>query len=237
MHRVAAFVTTRHGGSSVAPYASLNLGGGVGDDPGAVRANRVAVAGRAGLAPDRLVFMNQVHSRIVHPVVPGEPVPSGIDGVATAHRGVGLAVLVADCVPMLARDPQAGVIAATHAGRQGAAAGIAIATIEAMEALGACRDRISVLLGPAVCGRCYEVPAGMRADVDANLPGSADETSWGTASLDLRRGMARQLAAAGVTSVVLDPACTIEDHQYFSHRREGVTGRFAGVIWMPGPDR
>jgi YfiH family protein len=237
MHQVTAFVTTRHGGSSAAPYDSLNLGGGVGDDPDAVRANRAAVAGRAGLAPDRLIFMNQVHSRIVHRVIPGEPVPAGVDGLVTADRGVGLAVLVADCVPLLARDSEAGVIAATHAGRKGAAAGIAVATIDAMEALGARRDRISVLLGPAVCGRCYEVPAEMRAEVDLDLPGSAAETSWGTPSLDLRRGMVRQLGSVGVTAVTVDGACTMEVRQYFSHRREGITGRFAGVIWMPEADR
>lgn len=227
------FFTNRRGGTSAAPYATLNLGGGVGDDPAAVAANRAIVAARAGVPDHRLVFMRQTHSRLVHAVALGEPVPDGVDGIVTADRGVALAVLVADCVPMLAHDPDAGVIAATHAGRNGAAAGIALATLEAMESLGARRERIRVLLGPAVCGRCYEVPAGMRADVDAVLPGSADETSWGTPSLDLRGGIRQQLAAVGVAEVVLDRRCTIEDHEFFSHRREGLTGRFAGVIWRP----
>lgn len=228
------FFTTRQGGVSAAPYASLNLGGGVGDEPGAVLTNRAVVAARAGLAPDRLVFMNQVHSRVVHTVVPGQPVPPGVDGIVTAHPGIGLAVLVADCVPLVAHDPEAGVIAAVHAGRPGAAAGIAMATLEAMQASGARRDRIRVRLGPAVCGRCYEVPEDMRADVDARLPGSAAETSWGTPSLDLRRGLGHQLAAAGVGEVTIDERCTMEDPELYSYRRDGLTGRFAGIIWTPG---
>ena len=121
------FFTDRHGGTSAAPYATLNLGGGVGDDPAAVAANRATVAERAGVPAERLVFMRQTHSRVVHTVVVGESVPSGVDGIVTAERGVALAVLVADCVPILARDPVAGVIAAAHAGRVGAAAGIALA--------------------------------------------------------------------------------------------------------------
>lgn len=233
MHRVEMFFTTRHGGVSAAPYAALNLGDGVGDDPDAVRANRASVATRVGVPPDRLVFMNQVHSRTVHTVVAGRPIPSGIDGIVTAEPGLGLAVLAADCVPVLARDPRAGVIGAAHAGRPGAAAGIATALIEAMEALGAHRAQITVALGPAVCGRCYEVPADMRADIDRRLPGSASETSWGTPSLDLRRGMAKQLTIAGVSEVSVDDRCTIEDPDLYSYRRDGRTGRFAGVIWMP----
>jgi YfiH family protein len=233
MGDVEMFFTSRHGGVSMAPYASLNLGGGVGDDAEAVRVNRATVAAQAGLAPSDLLFMQQVHSATVHAVVPGEPIPAGVDGIVTAHRGIGLAVLVADCVPLLAHDPDAGVIGAAHAGRKGAAAGVAVATIRAMESLGARRERIRVVLGPAVCGRCYEVPASMRADVESDLPGSAAQTSWGTPSLDLRHGIARQLGEAGVFGVSVDERCTIESPDLYSHRREGLTGRFAGVVWLP----
>ena len=90
-----------------------------------------------------------------------------------------------------------------------------------------------MLLGPAICGRCYEVPAEMRDEVDAALPGSASTTARGTPGLDLRAGLARQLRAAGVAEVVVDPRCTFTDPDLFSHRRGAPTGRFAGLIWMP----
>jgi hypothetical protein len=144
-----------------------------------------------------------------------------------------LAVLVADCVPMLAADPVAGVIAAAHAGRRGAADGIALRALDRMVATGAATADISVVLGPAICGACYEVPAAMRDEVDAALPGSATTTDRGTPGLDLRAGLARQLRAAGVARVAVDPRCTSTDPDLFSHRRGAPTGRFAGLIWMP----
>src|SRR5690606_40659126 len=97
----------------------------------------------------------------------------------------------ADCVPVLLADPAAGVVGAAHAGRVGAAAGVVPATVEAMEALGARRDALEVVLGPAICGGCYEVPERMRAEVDARLPGSAVRTRRGTPGLDLRAGLYR----------------------------------------------
>jgi YfiH family protein len=237
--RVRRRFTTRWGGVSHPPFDSLNLGGGVGDDPAAVAVNRARVATAAGLSPERVVWMRQVHGTTVTAVTDsGEGEPAGTslaecDGVVTARRGVGLAVLVADCVPILAGDPVAGVIAAVHAGRRGAAAGIAIRTLEEMATLGAAADRTTILLGPAICGACYEVPPLMRDEVEAALPGSASTTDAGTAGLDLRAGLARQLRAAGVADVVIDPRCTHTDADLFSHRRGAPTGRFAGLIWMP----
>ena len=89
-----------------------------------------------------------------------------------------------------------------------------------------------MLLGPAICGRCYEVPAAMRDEVEAALPGSAAVTHRGTPGLDLRAGLARQLRGAGVAGVAVDPRCTAEDPDLFSHRRDGTTGRQAGLIWI-----
>jgi len=134
---------------------------------------------------------------------------------------------------MLAGDPAAGVIAAVHAGRRGAAGGIGLRMIAAMVEAGASVASIGVLLGPAICGRCYEVPAAMRDEVEAALPGSACRTDRGTPGLDLRAGLARQLRAAGVAGVAVDPRCTYTDPELFSHRRGAPTGRFAGLIWMP----
>ncbi|MFC4602140.1 peptidoglycan editing factor PgeF [Rhodococcus kronopolitis] len=231
--RVRRVVTSRTGGVSVAPYDSFNLGDHVGDDPAAVDANRRRLAAGIGLPFDRLVWMEQIHSRNVT-VVEG-PVDGAVeatDALVTDVPGLALVTLSADCVPVLLSDDEAGVIAAVHAGRVGARIGIVPRVLDAMVAKGAVVERIGAFLGPAASGRQYEVPAAMRADVERHLPGSASKTVRGTPGLDLRAGLRRQLLAAGVSGVAEDPRCTIEDRALFSHRREGRTGRLAGVIWM-----
>ncbi|TWP50262.1 peptidoglycan editing factor PgeF [Lentzea tibetensis] len=231
--RIRRVVTTREGGVSKAPYESFNLGDHVGDDPAAVEANRARLAEGIGLTPDRLVWMEQVHGRTVGVVdgPVGEPLEA-TDAVVTKQPGLGLVVLTADCVPVLLGDAEAGVIAAVHAGRVGARVGVIIETLKTMLAQGARLDRIEVLLGPSVCGECYEVPAEMRADVEKHLPGSAAKSRKGTPSLDLRAGLWQQLADAGVGKIGIDPRCTFEESGLFSHRRENPTGRLAAVIWM-----
>jgi YfiH family protein len=230
--RVRRVVTTRSGGRSAAPYESFNLGDHVGDNPVDVAANRQRLAEGIGLPPERLVWMEQVHGRTVA-VVDGPqegPVPA-TDALVTAVPGLALVVMAADCVPVLLADEGTGVIAAAHAGRVGARIGIIGRTLEAMRSLGARTDRISALLGPAVCGRCYEVPAHMQADVEAHLPGSASRTRAGAPALDIRAGLRRALLAEGIAAVAQDPRCTMESAELFSHRRQAPTGRLAGVIW------
>lgn len=232
MARVRRLVTTRAGGASRPPYDSFNLSRSCGDDLGAVMANRAQLAGAIGLTTGRLVFMRQVHGRAVHVVDTAPATPPPGDGLVTSRPGVALVALAADCVPVLMADPSSGVVAAAHAGRRGAAAGIATATLQVMVDLGADAARVDVLLGPAICGGCYEVPAAMQAEVAAALPGSATTTRRGTPGLDLRAGLVRALTAVGVSTVVVDPACTAEDPRFYSYRRDGVTGRFAGVAWV-----
>jgi YfiH family protein len=230
--------TTRHGfpdgervGRSRPPYDEFNLGAGVGDDPASVQANRTALADRLGLGPDRLVWMKQVHGSVVAQVTGSHSEPlEGTDAMVTATPGIGLAVLVADCVPVLAADRRAGVVGVAHAGRVGAAAGVVPSLIEAMGAVGSRPADVQVLLGPAICGNCYEVPSEMRDDVEARLPGAACTTADGTPGLDLRAGILGQLRAAGVGLVEIDGRCTREDSELFSHRRSAPTGRFAGVV-------
>ncbi|HEX2131318.1 MAG TPA: laccase domain-containing protein, partial [Actinophytocola sp.] len=118
------------------------------------------------------------------------------------------------------------------AGGVGARVGVLPAALSAMVEAGAAVGRIEVLLGPAVCGECYEVPTHMQADVERHLPGSACRTRRGTPGLDLRAGLWRQLADAGVGRVGVDPRCTVEDATLFSHRRDGTTGRLAAVTWL-----
>jgi YfiH family protein len=231
--RVRRVTTTRSGGVSAPPYESFNLGDHVGDDPAAVAANRDRLASSIGLPADRVVWMNQVHG--VHVEVVDAPRSASFDdtdALVTSTPRLALAVITADCVPVLLSDARAGVIGAAHAGRVGAADGVVLRTVEAMLAAGAHAADISVLLGPAVSGPNYEVPEEMAADVEARLPGSRTTTPGGTPALDLRAGIARQLLAAGITAIAIDPRCTVEDPALFSHRRGAPTGRLASVVWM-----
>jgi YfiH family protein len=231
--RIRRVVTTRAGGVSTTPYDSFNLGDHVGDDPASVAANRGRLADELKLAEDHVTWMEQVHGRTVS-VVDGprtEPVEA-TDALVTAEPGIAVAVLVADCVPVLLADPEAGIVGAVHAGRVGARIGVVPTALRAMKDLGARMDRIEVLLGPSVCGQCYEVPPAMQADVEKHLPGSASRTRAGTTGLDLRAGLWEQLAAIGVAKIGIDPRCTNEDRTLFSHRREGTTGRLAALTWV-----
>ncbi|MER5833667.1 peptidoglycan editing factor PgeF [Streptomyces sp. NPDC002130] len=227
--------TDRWGGVSAAPYEELNLGGAVGDDPDAVRTNRELAAKHLGVEPDRVVWMNQVHGADVA-VVDG---PSGsstgippVDAIVTTRRGLALAVLTADCVPVLLADPVAGIAAAAHAGRPGMIAGVVPAALRAMTELGAEPSRIVARTGPTVCGRCYEVPEAMRAEVSAVEPAAYAETSWGTPAVDVSAGVHAQLERLGVRDREQSPVCTLESRDHFSYRRDRTTGRLAGYVWL-----
>jgi YfiH family protein len=231
--RVRRVVTTRAGGVSEAPFDSFNLGADVGDKPAAVAANRKRLAVGIGLAQDQLVWMQQVHGTAVAIVDRPRSEPAkATDALVSAEPGLALAVLTADCVPVLLTDPAAGVVAAVHAGRMGAKDGVARRALDAMRSVGADVGRVEALLGPAVCGKCYEVPAELQADVEARLPGTACRTSAGTPGLDLRAGLWGQLAEAGVARIGVDPRCTFESPELYSYRRDGKTGRIAALIWL-----
>lgn len=224
--------TTRAGGVSAPPYDTFNLGDHVGDDPAAVAANRERLTKATGL-DGRLVWMRQVHSdRVVRVNGPEDGPVDDADGLVTTIRRLGLAVVTADCVPVLLADVRAGVIGAVHAGRVGARDGVVARAVETMCDAGARVEDISVLLGPAVSGRNYEVPEAMAADVEAVLPGSRTTTARGTAGLDLRAGIVRQLTDLGITAIDVDPRCTVADRNLFSHRRNAPTGRLASLVWM-----
>lgn len=228
--------TDRNGGVSPEPYASANLGGHVGDDPGAVEANRDALARQLGLSRTHLLFMNQVHGNDVRVVDDSTAVGKAAvdtapyDAQVTTATGLALAVLVADCVPVLMADPDAGVIAAVHAGRPGVHNGVVDRALDRMIELGAVSTNVTAWLGPAVCGACYEVPEAMRAEVAAVAPGAWATSRTGTPALDLRAGLTRELEGRGVMAHSIGP-CTRETPELYSYRRESRTGRFAGVIW------
>jgi YfiH family protein len=226
--------TDRWGGVSAVPYEELNLGGAVGDDADAVRTNRELAAKSLGIDPGRVVWMNQVHGAevaVVSEAWGDRPVPE-VDAVVTAERGLALAVLTADCTPVLLADPVAGVVGAAHAGRPGMIAGVVPAAVRAMTGLGAEPARIVARTGPAVCGRCYEVPDAMRADVSAAEPAAYAETSWGTPAVDVPAGVHAQLERLGVRDREQSPVCTLESGDHFSYRRDRTTGRLAGYVWL-----
>lgn len=228
--------TDRFGGASTAPHGELNLGG-AGEDAGVIAENFRRVATEFGVRPEAVVRVSQVHGRDVHVVRPGDELPAvpmpRADALVTTRTDVVLCVRAADCLPVLMADPDRGVIGAAHSGRPGMYAGVVPATVDVMRELGA--SRITAVLGPHACGRCYEVPAGMRAEIAERVPASYSETSWGTPAIDVAAGVKSQLAESGV-EVIDATSCTIESENLYSYRREGpVSGRLAGLVKLPVP--
>ncbi len=220
--------TSRRGGSSVGDFESLNLAGHVGDDPLAVESNRALVAGSLGLGPGQLLFMNQCHgSDVVVVDGPWDGEPPEADAIVTTSTDLALAVLVADCTPVLLVDQAAGVAAAMHAGRPGMMNGIVGRTVEAMADLGARSIRAAV--GPSVCGRCYEVPEAMRAQAVTISPPAAAVSWQGTPAIDVAAGVVDQLRSRSV-AVQRISGCSRESQELFSYRRQHRTGRCAGVV-------
>ena len=232
---VRAF-TDRHGGVSGAPFAGLNLGAHVGDDPAAVAANRECLEEGIGLP---VVVGDQVHgTEVIHvtrEVLEGPRTATGAVGTADALvtdlPGIALGVLVADCTPVLLHDAAGGSVGVAHAGRQGMTKGVVPAVVSALRDLGATDVRATV--GPSVCGRCYEVPGDLRDEPAAVARSSAAMTWQGTPAIDVAAGVVEQLSALGVETEWV-PGCAREDEALFSHRRDGRTGRFAGVVGRTG---
>ena len=230
---IRAAFSGRGGGVSSPPFDSLNLGLGVGDKPALVAANRAALAAACGVRRTDLAWMRQVHGADVCYLGAGIAEPPGpVDAMFTDVPGRVLCVQVADCVPVLVADPAARIVGVAHAGREGMAAGVVPALISAMTAAGASPARMRALTGPSICGGCYEVPAELQARVSAVVPQSRCQTFDGTAGLDIAAGVRAQLGAAGVGWFRSVPRCTKESADLFSYRRDGTTGRSAGLIWL-----
>ena len=211
-----------------------NLALHVGDDAAAVLQRRARLEDIAGISPRRFQYMNQVHgnevSLVVEPGTAGEPIPPAPTADALVSQGDPLAVMVADCIPLVlvGAGPSGPVLSAVHAGRPGLFSGVIPAAVEQMRASGA--TDIRAWLGPSVCGNCYEVPAELRDEVAAVLPSAWSTTSWGTPALDLPGAAASQLDTLGVPIEYRGP-CTLENESLFSYRRDSRCGRFAGLVW------
>ena len=206
--------------------AAGNLGLALGDAPEAVAERRRAAERWAG---GPVAWGRQVHGAAVHVATAGGDDVAACDAMVATGE-VGLAVLVADCVPVLLADPDARVVGTAHAGRAGVVAGVVTAAVEAMRRAGA--QALRAVVGPAICGSCYEVPAAMRDDVEARVPGTASTTSWGTPALDLPGAVSRQLLALGVRVEAMG-LCTRTDERFFSHRAVPggrPAGRVAGIV-------
>ncbi len=221
--------TGRSGGTSPAPYASLNLAGYVGDSDAAVAENRRRLAGALGLPGERLVVMDSVHGADVAVVTAPGVVP-GVDALLTQEPDLGIVALGADCVPIALIGDDDRTVAVAHCGWRGLVADVLGAVVAAMADHGSGVER--VVLGPAVCGRCYPVPPGRAAEVAAAWPGPVSSAALvtcadGQPGIDVRAGAIARLAGLGVASraITVTGGCTVEDPGLFSFRRDGVTGR------------
>jgi YfiH family protein len=216
--------TDRTGGKSTGAFLSNNLATHVGDDHTATIANRTRLERDLGFP---IQFMDQVHGDVVvH--VGGEVIPAPTaDGLLTQATGLGLAVMVADCIPLLLSNSKS--VAAVHVGRKGLMNEIAMAAIREMRVIDS--SEITAIVGPSICGECYEVSQDVFDEVSAKFPLAASQTREGGFALDLSRALIEQLLETGV-QVLDDGRCTVEDKNLYSYRRDGVTGRQVGVIWL-----
>ena len=236
---VRALFTLRNDGASRAPYESFNLGGHVGDDPEAVRQNRRQLC-RVHDLPREPLWLEQVHGiRVVDAdqvlLTGAAQTPPQGDAAVSRREGTVLAVLVADCLPVLFAARDGSAVAVAHAGWLGLAAGVLEATVAAMAGHGA----VQAWLGPAISSLHFEVGAEVREILAAQDPTAATAFTAnlrGRWQCDLAALARARLAAAGVSSVYADAACTYaEPKRFYSYRRDGTTGRMAALIWRQAP--
>jgi polyphenol oxidase len=224
-----AIETTRHGGASQVPYASLNLGKNTDDQPENIAKNREIITQDLGIRWDQVAFGKQVHgSDVLHAQAPGYY--EGYDAFITNTEGLALSVTVADCAPIMIFDPTHQACGVAHAGWRGAAARIGTRTLAAMsEQFGTRSQDCLVYVGTCIGYDEFEVGAEVVAEFDATFWRKGKAA--GKYFLDLKSAIAAEFGLAGVPEqqVEISKWCTVRDNaQYFSHRKEnGVTGRFA----------
>ncbi len=215
--------TKRTGGVSHGAFASLNLGTHVGDELSDVLDNRAILESEFGA----IQFMNQVHGdRIALIEEITDEIPTA-DALVTGIPGITVAVMVADCIPLLLISAES--VAAVHVGRRGLVNEITRKTISVMRDMGA--TTIKAVVGPAICGDCYEVSEEIFNEVVALHPASESRTPSGTYALNLPAALQSVLRDEGIT-IEDESHCTVENHDYFSYRRDGVTGRQVGLVWL-----
>ncbi|GGO54579.1 conserved hypothetical protein [Roseovarius pacificus] len=230
---------TRRGGASSGVFSGLNCGPGSSDLSEIVSINRARVAEALEVSPDHLVTVHQVHSADVVTIDGPLSERPRADALVTATPGVALAVLTADCQPVLFADPQAGVIGAAHAGWRGALDGVLEATLDAMEALGAARENITAVIGPSISQRAYEVGPEFLDDFIAEDPANSRFFANGEGDrymFDLPAYGLHRLRRAGVGQAEWTRHCTYSDPARFfsyrrtTHAREADYGRMISAI-------
>ncbi len=232
---------TRRGGVSTGDAAGLQCGFGAGDDPAAVAENRRRAA-EAVLPGAALVSVHQVHSPDVATVAEpwSDDARPHADALVTDRPGVLLAIVTADCAPVLLADRTAGVVGAAHAGWRGAHGGVIANTVEAMVALGAAHERIAAAIGPCIAQPSYEVDDGFReqfTEADVRFFGPGEAGHW---QFDLPGYVAARLRMAGVDTVedlaldtYADPA-RFYSYRRATHRGEANYGRLISLIGLGG---
>jgi polyphenol oxidase len=241
---VDILVTTRDGGVSTGGFESLNLGLHVGDESGRVRANRARVATALGVTPQDFVWCEQAHRPTVQVVteehrgrgaLEAADAVAGTDALVTAVPGLVLAVMVADCVPLVLLDPQARVVACVHAGWRGTVLGVTTAAVEAMTGIGADPARIVAGIGPAIAPDRYQVGPDVVDAAGEAFGRRAGEVvrpdGTGRWLFDLWGANQIQLEEAGVPAgrIHRSGRSTGPGTPFFSHRFEGPCGRFAAL--------
>ena len=225
---IIAGTTTRRGGASEGAYRSMNLGAHVGDEPERVAANRERFVAEFGLGaePD---WLTQVHGTAVR--ITGDTTPVEADAAIGQGVGATVAVLTADCLPILLCADDGGEVAAVHAGWRGLAAGIVAATVTRMRTR---PERLLAWLGPAISQPAFEVGDEVREAFVAADPGAQacfQPNERGRWQADLYRLAGRKLGAAGVGAVFGGGLCTFGDaERFFSYRRDGQCGRMASFV-------
>lgn len=234
---VRALCTTRSGGVSAGRYESLNLGDHVGDEPAHVAANRTRLWQAIGVRP---VFLQQVHgSEVAVLESAASSLPDGVaaDACTTADSGLACTIMVADCLPVLFTDTAGRRVAAAHAGWRGLAGGVLEATAGGFAPE---QGKVLAWLGPCIGPKAFEVGAEVKAAFEAHAPEAAGcfqpSQSAGKWLADLPALARQRLRAAGVEAVYgndgTDGWCTVGNRsRFFSHRRDGVSGRFAALVW------
>jgi YfiH family protein len=233
---VGALATTRSGGVSAGPFATMNLGRNGRDDASALAENRRRLA---AFLPSPPVWLDQVHGTAVAVLTRDSatlPGPVVADAAVTRERGVVCAILTADCLPVLFTDRGGAAVGIAHAGWRGLAAGVVEATIVALTALGVRREDLMAWLGPAIGPARFEVGADVRDPFCADDPGADGcftPHGPGKWQADLYGLARRRLARGRVTRVSGGGFCTCTDTaRFFSYRRERESGRMAAAVWL-----